>query len=220
MIASTLPSEILIEIFSYLHPKELYSLLSVCKRYRIILWSKSSTTTQRIWRSSRIRYLLHTTIEPPENMCEQQYNYLLIMVNVCQFCGEYRKLSLTMHWEFRLYCCKECLSQRCISRNTLVEKLKVSGELLTCLQPILTPPKKQKIFLISDVRATLNEYFKIEDEQQRLDWIQKSQLKVINMTRLHKEYKTQFDLIRYSVKERIQRLKDGFKFYQVTSTQN
>ncbi|CAG8675120.1 13190_t:CDS:2 [Funneliformis mosseae] len=219
MIASTLPSEILIEIFSYLHPKDLYSLLSVCKRYRTLLWSKTSTTTQHVWRSSRIRYILHPTFEPPVNMCEQQYNYLLVVVNVCQFCGEFRRLSLTMHWEFHMYCCKECLSQRCVSRITLVEKWKLFEELLTCLQPILTPPTNQKIFLVSDVMTKLNEYFNIEDEQKRLDWIQETKLKVINMTRVHKKYKTQFDLIRYSVKERIQRLIDRFKFYQVTSTQ-
>ncbi|CAG8499082.1 11253_t:CDS:2 [Funneliformis caledonium] len=187
MIASTLPSEILIEIFSYLHPKDLYSLLSVCKRYRTLLWSKTSTTTQHVWRSSRIRYILHPTFEPPENMCEQQYNYLLVVVN-----NVYRKDAL--------------------------EKWKLFEELLTCLQPILTPPTNQKIFLVSDVMTKLNEYFNI-DEQKRLDWIQETKLKVINMTRVHKKYKTQFDLIRYSVKERIQRLIDRFKFYQVTSTQ-
>src|ERR1044072_129660 len=113
-MASTLPFEILIEIFGYLRPRDLYSLSSVCKRYRTLLWSKESTTTQDIWRTSRRRYVLHRTFGPPEDMSEQQYNYLLAVVNSCQFCGECCRYKLTMHWEFRIYCCHDCLLQRCV----------------------------------------------------------------------------------------------------------
>ena len=39
------------------------------------------------------------------------------------------------------------------------------------------------------------------------------------MTREHKKYKTQFDLIRYDHDERIKRLLNRFKFYKCTSIQ-
>ncbi|PKK73363.1 hypothetical protein RhiirB3_484821 [Rhizophagus irregularis] len=196
-MASTLPFEILIEIFSYLHPKDLYSLSLVCKRYRTLLWSKISTTTQDIWRTSRIRYILHPTFDPPEKMSEQQYNYLLMVVNSCQFCGECCRYKLAMHWEFRIFCCHDCLLQRCISRNSLMNDWKVSGELLACLQQVITPPRsKQKLFLVSDIIKTLSEYHDIEAENKRLIWIQEKQSYINNMIREHKKYKAQFELIR------------------------
>ncbi|RIA96040.1 hypothetical protein C1645_755859 [Glomus cerebriforme] len=219
-MASTLPFEILIEIFGYLHPKDLYSLSLVCKRYRTLLWSKTSTTTQDIWRISRVRHILYPTFGPPEKMSEQQYNFFLAVVDSCQFCGECCRDKLTMHWEFRIFCCDECLLKRCISRSSLMNEWKVSEELLACLQQVITPPKsKQKLYLVSDIIKTLSEYYEIEDEIQQLNWIHEKQLYVDNMIREHKKYKSQFELIKYSSNERIQRLLNRFKFHKYTSTQ-
>ncbi|CAG8443044.1 6105_t:CDS:2 [Diversispora eburnea] len=111
-VAQTIPSEILIEICGYLHPQDLYSLASVCKRYRSLLWSKSSTTTQQIWRTSRLKYVVNLSLAPPTGMSEQQYIWLMVLLNKCMFCDERKKLKLTMYWEFRMYCCKKCLYER------------------------------------------------------------------------------------------------------------
>lgn len=113
-VAQTIPSEILIEICSYLHPQDLYSLASVCKRYRSLLWSKSSTTTQQIWRTSRLRFVANLSLIPPTGMSEQQYIWLMVLLKKCMFCGEKNKLELTMYWEFRMYCCNKCLYERVV----------------------------------------------------------------------------------------------------------
>src|SRR4051812_35618839 len=101
-----------------------------------------------------------------------------------------------------------------------MSKWEVPEELLTCLQQVITPPKsKQKLFLVSNIMTALSEYHDIEDEEQRLNWIQEKQLHISNLIKEHKKYKTQFDLIRYSHDERIQRLLNRCKFYKYTSTQ-
>src|SRR5207253_3138678 len=73
----TIPFEVLIEICDYLHPSDLYTLTTVCKRYRSLLWNKTSTTTQLIWRNSRKKYITHLSgVDPPERMCEQEFIWL------------------------------------------------------------------------------------------------------------------------------------------------
>ena len=100
-----------------------------------------------------------------------------------------------------------------------MNKWQVSEELLTCLQQVITPPKsKQKLFLISDVIITLSEYHDIEDKNQRLNWIQEKKLRISNLTNESKKYKSEFELIRYSRDERVQRLLNRCKFYKHTST--
>ncbi len=120
-MATKIPSEILIEICSHLTPSELYSFSSVCKKYRSLLWS-ISTTTQDIWRLSRLRFIPNLTLpppllrttdkEPPERMSEQQYIWLMILCKKCQFCDQKNKSELTMYWEGKIYCCRKCLNKR------------------------------------------------------------------------------------------------------------
>ncbi|CAJ0764049.1 16780_t:CDS:2 [Entrophospora sp. SA101] len=76
-MATIIPSEIFIKICSYLSPSDLYSLTTVCKNYRSMLWSFTSTTTQSIWCNSREQFISHLTLPPPKDMSEQHRDTLL-----------------------------------------------------------------------------------------------------------------------------------------------
>ncbi|CAG8706029.1 10216_t:CDS:1, partial [Scutellospora calospora] len=67
-----------INICQYLPPKDLLSLARVCKRFNGYLSSETSTTTQEIWRVSRISYLPYLQMPPPEGMTERQYVKLVL----------------------------------------------------------------------------------------------------------------------------------------------
>jgi hypothetical protein len=117
-----LSPEILTKIFIYSTPSDLYTLSSVCKKFRSILWSKSQIT-QCIWRKSRLHHIpllnrpppkLCTTTSGTEKMSEQQYLWLMILCEKCQFCEQNNKAELTLYWEVKYYCCSTCLQERAI----------------------------------------------------------------------------------------------------------
>lgn len=112
-MASQLPSEVLIEICRYLPPHDLYSLSMVCKSYRELLWS-NKPATQSIWRTARQKFVPHLTLSPPDSMSEQQYIYMMVLIQRCMFCGEEDRWKLAMYFEFRMYCCKRCLAERTV----------------------------------------------------------------------------------------------------------
>lgn len=118
-MAIELPPEILMIIFIYLTPSDLYILSSVCKRFRSILWSKSEMA-QHIWRKSRLHHIPFLNRSPPklcittsgtEMMSEQQYLWLMIICEKCQFCEQKDKIKLTLYWEVKFYCCSICLEK-------------------------------------------------------------------------------------------------------------
>ncbi|CAG8583891.1 25992_t:CDS:2 [Gigaspora margarita] len=139
-MASNLPSEIIIEICGCLHPKDLYSLASISKNYRSLLWSEMSNTTQEIWKTSRELY-------------EQNYCWLLVLVNECKFCGERERFNLNIYWEFQLFCCWDCLKQ-----NNEVPEI-----LIQCLIQIQQlAVLKTRRYLVTNVFSTLAQFYKIE----------------------------------------------------------
>ncbi|CAG8598961.1 523_t:CDS:2 [Acaulospora morrowiae] len=196
-MAVKLPSEIIIDICSYLHPVDLYSLTSTCKRYRSLLWSKS-TTTQEIWKTSRIRYIPHQTFPPPEEMCEQQYIWLMVIAQRCRYCGEKDRFRLSAHWELGAYCCDECLELRSISHDVLVEEWKVPDQILSCLLPLQSPPvPRKKYYLIDDVIQTIKEFHELPDTVSGDEWLEERQIEVLQKSRMNKRYKVQNDLLLY-----------------------
>ncbi|CAG8682575.1 11294_t:CDS:2 [Gigaspora margarita] len=84
-IFPTLPPEMFINICQYLPPKDLLSLAQVCKLFNRYLCSENSTTTQEIWRTSRIEFLPFLQMPPPDGMNERQY-VKLVLDRGCQFC--------------------------------------------------------------------------------------------------------------------------------------
>jgi hypothetical protein len=113
-MATTLPNDILARICSHLHPSDLYNLSLVCKRFRNLLWNKTNESTQLIWRTSRLNFVPHLTLPCPEGMSEQQYIWLMLLLDKCMYCDETDKWKLAMHWEFKMYCCNKCLAQRTV----------------------------------------------------------------------------------------------------------
>ncbi|CAG8664781.1 939_t:CDS:2 [Acaulospora morrowiae] len=206
-VAQTIPSEILIEICSYLHPQDLYSLASVCKRYRSLLWSRGSTTTQQIWRTSRMRYVTNLSLAPPLGMSEQQYIWLMVLLKKCMFCDEKDKFELTMHWEFKMYCCNKCLNEKTVSRKTLLNEWNVPEALLVCFpqlqrnKNIQDPP----LYLKRNVLKTLNHYNKLKSSE-RVQWIKQQENKILKIQSENEKYNNIHDQTRYDHTERVERL--------------
>ncbi|CAG8442968.1 6099_t:CDS:2 [Diversispora eburnea] len=189
--AARLPSKIIFEICSYLHPKDLYSLASVCKRYRSLLWSKKPAT-QEVWKNSRIQSFSLPTFPPPDGMCEQQYNWLLAVTQKCQYCGEKDMFKLALHWEFSSYC---------------FDEWKVPEQILLCLVPLQSPPQPRKTYyLISDVIQTINEFHELPETINGDEWLEETQEAALQKTRICERYRVQLELIRYSKRERVQRI--------------
>jgi hypothetical protein len=115
-VLTKIPPEIFELICDHLCPKDLLSLTLVCKDLRSFLWSFTSSMTQQIWRDSRIKW---TTIDeykrilPPEGiMFEQQYVWLVHLIDACQFCGNKRRGASKIYWPFKMYSCVPCISSR------------------------------------------------------------------------------------------------------------
>lgn len=206
MSFATIPFEILIEICDYLHPSDLYTLTTVCKRYRSLLWNKTSTTTQLIWRSSRKKFITQlSVVDPPERMCEQEFIWLMVLLNKCMFCYQSDRFELTMHWEFKMYCCFKCLSKKTVSKTTLSGKFKFPEELFACLPQLQRNPNSRDppMFLIKDVEKFLLQYDYEKDKQK---WVKEQRDQIIKLDLENEQYNTLHDQVRYTHTERLERL--------------
>ncbi|CAJ0629286.1 7964_t:CDS:2 [Entrophospora sp. SA101] len=197
-MATIIPSEIFIKICSYLSPSDLYSLTTVCKNYRSMLWSFTSTTTQSIWCNSREQFISHLTLPPPKDMSEQQYIWLMVLLNKCQFCKENDKKKLSMCWEFRMYCCQRCLAQRTVSRDTLLKEWELPDILITCFTSLPPNAQRPQLFLISEEDINNNE--------KLLLWIKSNQEEIALLKSQNKRYIFQHDEGRYDHNEQLDRL--------------
>ncbi|CAG8785395.1 10361_t:CDS:1, partial [Acaulospora morrowiae] len=108
-----IPPEIFIEICLHLPPQDLYSLSTVCKYFREILWS-TSTATQTIWKRSRIQHLSYPRLPPPFDMSEQEYIWLTLLPKICQFCSKPYKQCLYDVWPSRIVSCESCFRKNTI----------------------------------------------------------------------------------------------------------
>jgi hypothetical protein len=122
-----LPLTIYFQIFTYLTPQDLYSLCSVCKKFRKLLWSDKQSI-QEIWKKSRMHNLTYPSLSPPPNMVEQQYVWLTLLAKRCQFCkNSYNKFGYSV-WVKREVLCSKCFSER-----TLLVRCE-SKYFLTCVK--------------------------------------------------------------------------------------
>ncbi|GET01634.1 hypothetical protein GLOIN_2v1879489 [Rhizophagus clarus] len=205
MTFATIPFEILIEICDYLHPSDLYNLTMVCKRYRSLLWDKTSTTTQLIWKSSRKNFINNLNVDPPGKMCEQEFIWLMLLLNKCMFCNQTDKFELTMHWEFKMYCCFKCLNERTICKLTLLQKYNFPEELLACLPQLQKNPNPRDppLYLIRDVENLFKQY---NYEKDKKNWVKERQDQIIKLNIENEQYNTLHDQVRYDHTERLERL--------------
>jgi hypothetical protein len=115
-----IPHEIFLEICIHLYVKDLYSLTLVCKLYRKILWTKT-TSIQKIWTCSRVLsfdpLLPYPLLPPPKSMSEQEYIWFTMLADKCCICKtkiEKQDLFGCRYWEFGRVCCKECIEKKTI----------------------------------------------------------------------------------------------------------
>jgi hypothetical protein len=112
-----LTQEVFIEICENLPPKDLYTLTLVCKQFRTILWSNSSTT-QQLWYKSRLKFVSKfSDLKPPGDLSEQKFVWLLDIGETCQYCG--KKIIIgseerRLFWEFKVLVCSNCAQKQTI----------------------------------------------------------------------------------------------------------
>jgi hypothetical protein len=107
-----LSSELFVEICSFLSPADLFTLSQVCRKFRGYLFAPNSSTTQQIWKESRLQFMPED-MPPPEGMSEEKYVELLMTEWGCQICKQVKECEI--YWELEVRCCDECFSKKTIS---------------------------------------------------------------------------------------------------------
>ncbi|CAG8460850.1 18251_t:CDS:2 [Cetraspora pellucida] len=177
-------SELLLEVCSYLSPKDLFSLMKVEKLLYEKLWSDSSIS-QLFWKFSRQRQP-NQDHECPSNMTEQQYCFLNF-INICQICNQPNGSALILELKFKI--CKPCRvrTSTLISRLTL-EESKFPTELLSAMHSVdyqqlqgsyldhsvreLSVASHLVFYLKKEVESTENEYLRVP-ENEKQEWLKK-----------------------------------------------
>ncbi|RIA96041.1 hypothetical protein C1645_755860 [Glomus cerebriforme] len=180
-----IPPEILELICDYLCPKDLFSLTLVCKHLRSFLWSFTSSMTQQIWHNARIKLSIvgeYKGIPPPPEgiMSEQQYIWLIHLVDACQFCGNKRRGASKIYWPFKMYSCVNCIDSRILSNESAKQK-GVSYTVFDVLPHIVLyrnnngsnfDSKLDRYCLKSEALETQKEYEGIVNFEERIKWIE------------------------------------------------
>ncbi|GBC04827.1 hypothetical protein RclHR1_00590013 [Rhizophagus clarus] len=113
-----LPPEIFIEVCSFLPPADLITLSQVCREFRGYLCAPNSSTTQEIWKKSRLQFISKEEMPPPKGVCEEKYVKLLMTERGCQICKHNKECKV--YWEFLIRCCHKCYSTKTVSRFELM----------------------------------------------------------------------------------------------------
>ncbi|KAG9293166.1 hypothetical protein G9A89_010503 [Geosiphon pyriformis] len=96
---TALAPELFIHICKFVPPEDLISLSHVCRKFYGYLTSESCTSTNVMWRESRLGFLEHFSVPPPTFMSEQEYIKLIIGKG-CQLCPERRPRTYWISWTF------------------------------------------------------------------------------------------------------------------------
>ncbi|CAB4377935.1 unnamed protein product [Rhizophagus irregularis] len=121
-----LPPELFAKFCTFLSPADLLSLSQVCRKFRGYLCAPNSSTTQQIWKESRLQFIPKEDMPPPEGMNEEKYVLLLMTERGCQICKKNKECKI--YWEFEVRCCKSCFTVNTISKDII--KTKYSQEFL------------------------------------------------------------------------------------------
>ncbi|GES82104.1 hypothetical protein GLOIN_2v1762707 [Rhizophagus clarus] len=182
----------------------------LCKRFRSILWSKSSIA-QHIWRKSRLYHIQFLTRSPPklcattsgiEGMCEQQYLWLMVLCEKCQFCDQKDKANLTLFWEVKFYCCSTCLQNKVISGHKLIQKF--PRVLLEFLNELPKSPGvtnwEPGLYFKSEAKKLLKEYNQVK-EHERNNWIIMKKSETTKTKKIIKSYREFHFEFKYNYKD-------------------
>ncbi|RIA99421.1 hypothetical protein C1645_357053 [Glomus cerebriforme] len=108
VVITNFPPELFIEFCKLLSPDDLFRLSQVCRKFRNYLYAPNSSTTQQIWKNSRIKFMPEETMPPPEGMIEKTYVELLMINRGCQICNK-RNKECKIYWGIEIRCCNDCL---------------------------------------------------------------------------------------------------------------
>ncbi|CAI2190452.1 12869_t:CDS:2, partial [Funneliformis geosporum] len=187
------PAEIYSQILSYLLFTDLYSLSSVSKFFRNLLWSESEFT-QSIWKNCR---LLHNPnypkLPPPNGMCEQQYIWITLAKRTCQFCKEIYETTAFDKWSVKINCCNLCIA----SDDYIIEEeeLETLPEEIEGCVPYTQyigylHENCHKFYFVQDVEKIKKEYDSLVEEE-RQEWIENKRKELENDLERIKDYQMQ-----------------------------
>nr|CAG8437003.1 13455_t:CDS:2 [Entrophospora candida]CAG8438956.1 6705_t:CDS:2 [Entrophospora candida] len=188
-----LPTEIIIEICKETSPYDLYSLSTICKYFRNLLWSKSDAT-QLIWRESRKNFLKYPELDPPFGLTEQKYIWLTLLADKCQFCdGSYEKFYYEI-WPSMIICCGNCFGEKTIQLSIRNPPSSIPKEVFSlipstkCFNPSVF---YQRFYWKSDIENTMEILNGFDDEDRKMSWIAEKEIEVRNILHDMKPYQKQ-----------------------------
>src|SRR5581483_7529357 len=98
------PIELFAIFCSFLTPTDLFTLSQTCRKFRGYLFAPNCSSTQQIWKESRLQFMQSEILPPPKGMSEEKYVELLLKERGCQIC-KCKKLC-KIYWEFEIRCCE------------------------------------------------------------------------------------------------------------------
>ncbi|CAG8730367.1 19154_t:CDS:2 [Cetraspora pellucida] len=163
-----LPPEIFIQICAHLLPKDLASLLRVCKQlYNELSIVEPSSTIQKIWKQSRLRFMPLRILDPPKGMSEQEYIKLLIEKK-CSLCGKKSRKS-KIYWDVKVRACESCYEGGTVTGIELFYFNYSACEIITCI-PFTNIRGDSKSYWRFLVEAKLKEYKSLRGIE-RYHWV-------------------------------------------------
>ncbi|CAG8568841.1 7645_t:CDS:2, partial [Acaulospora colombiana] len=168
--------EIFMNICEHLPPSDLLSLVLVCQKFREILCNVSPIA-QKIWKTSRLKFLRYLQKPAPPGMDEKGYIVLRQLEKGCQFCRDHGSGFVKVYWEFRARCCETCLDKRTTRRDILYIDWIIPDIVLRTL-PYMYRGAAQ-VYWTNDVHKAMAEYNIIrescETEEELLNWADEKQ---------------------------------------------
>ncbi|KAG9287601.1 hypothetical protein G9A89_019662 [Geosiphon pyriformis] len=176
----TMPPELFVETCKNLSPIDLVSLSQVNRRFRGFLCTFDSSSSEAIWRASRLIMLPDLQLPPPPNMNERSYVQLANLENGCQFCKEKNRQHVKVYWEFQVRSCEPCINERTISEAELKVKWAYSEKLLRTMSymgiPRLFDSASGRRYWLPGIDDDAAEYMAIQDKNRRLLWTLRREL--------------------------------------------
>ncbi|CAG8520531.1 12906_t:CDS:2 [Acaulospora morrowiae] len=168
--------EIFMNICEHLPPSDLFSLVLVCRKFREILCN-ASPVAQKIWKTSRLKFLRYLQKPAPPGMDERGYIVLRQLEKGCQFCQDHGSGFVKVYWEFRVRCCEMCLDKRTTRRDILYIDWIIPDIVLRTLPYIYRGAAQ--VYWTSDVHKAMEQYNAIcescENEDEVLNWVDDQQ---------------------------------------------
>ncbi|KAJ3768114.1 hypothetical protein FB446DRAFT_792569 [Lentinula raphanica] len=164
-VTSSLPLEIVFEVFSWLDPRDLLSLSRTSKYLRDILLSKSS---ESIWRTARINF--KGGLPPlPQDLNEPQFARLIFDV-WCHVCNKSFHCENVL-WKFRLRCCRSC--EKSLPQWTQLKIPRQPFVILSILpKENITVGKSNRIVYHRPlVSKMIEQFLALSSEEDRLAWV-------------------------------------------------